>query len=94
MIGQNWSRGSCPTPPGKVPKTLNEGDLIGKVVYITNWDYDKISSIFDKYIGFDNPFLFIDPDWSEYTEGKLDDNTYNYPEISFETKSLNDAIFF
>lgn len=78
----------------KAPKTLHEGELIGKIVYISNWDYNKISPIFDKYIGFDNPFLFMDPDWSEYTEGKLDDNTYNYPEISFETKSLNDAIFF
>ena len=78
----------------KAPKTLYNGDLIGKIVYISYGDYDDISSIFKNYIGFDDPFSFIDPDRSEYTEGRLDDNTYNYPKISFKAHSLQDANYF
>lgn len=50
----------------KAPKTLNEGALIGKIVYISYGEYNDISSIFKYYIGFDDPFSYIDPDWNEH----------------------------
>lgn len=72
----------------------NQKDLIAKLVYISYYDYNNISSIFTEYIGYDNPFSFMDPDWSKFTEGRLDDNTYKYPKVSFYANSLEDAIHY
>ena len=72
----------------------DQKDLIAKLVYISYYDYSNISSIFIDYIGYDNPFSFMDPDWSKFTEGRLDDNTYKYPIVSFYANSLEDAIYY
>lgn len=75
----------------KAPVALYEGDLLGKVVYISYNDYDKLSKIYHKKTILDNLNEYLDPDYSEV---KINDSTNNYPKTSFVPKSLNDAIFF
>lgn len=79
----------------KAPKTLNEGALIGKIVYISYGEYNDISSIFKYYLGFDDPFSYIDPNWNEHKKKNREDIlAYDFPQISLKAHSLEDAINF
>lgn len=77
----------------KAPKSLEKGDLIGNLAYINSGDYFSLEKDYNYHIGFDDPFIFIDPTHKEFRDSEsLNDNSFIYPDFLFDLRTVKGAI--